>query len=178
MSAVEQEGDALVVRIDLGNTFVAHGEDAVTFGEHVAVLAARELLRGDRDLVGEFRRRAAKIADDEIREAFRPLIEEALTQAVQPTDGFGTPKGPAKTLREVLVEHATAELRQKRDRGGIGRKQQTLVEEFVAQEVDSVLRRELQEAVKEAKAEVLVAVREQAATVISETIERVAAGRA
>lgn len=169
------EGDPqkVVVELDLAGLWVdAEGR---TFSQMVVDRASRRLLEGDGGATrSEFVRRVQAIRDEEIREALRPVMAEALEQAVQQTDSFGTPRGEPRTLRELVVEEATKMLREKRYERG--RQKETLVEKFVRDEVERTLRAELTAAVNEAKAEVVAAVRDNAAEVIAETIDRARRG--
>jgi hypothetical protein len=170
----EIEGGKVVLEIDLAGLWVG-GEHGSTFAEYVADRAALALLK-ERDAIPELRRRVREITEDEIRAAVKPTIAAALDLAVQQTDGFGAPKGSPTTLRELVLETARKELGEPKDRG-YGKSKTTIVEQFVRDEVEKALKAEMQEAVREAKGQVMVAVREQAAAVIQETVERVAAGR-
>lgn len=172
------ESERMVIEVELGSLWVG-GEAGSTLAAHIAGLAAERLLhREEREALIDLRRRYSAIADDEIRAHLRPLIREALEHVATPTDAFGNQRpGEAKTLHEVVVEMARKELTQKRGDSFRGRTATTLVEDFVKAEVEDVLGRELKEVVREAKVDVIAAVREKAAEVIAETIERVAAGR-
>lgn len=165
----------VVVDIDLGAFYAT--DEGTTFAEVIAQMAAEKILATERsDAVSHFRRRMVAITDEEIREQIRPLIREALEAAVQPTDAFGQPKGERKTLHELVVDVARKEITMSRGDGFRGEKR-TAVEDFIRVEVKQAFAKELQDTIREAKAQVLAAVSTQAGEVIADTIERLAAGR-
>jgi hypothetical protein len=173
--------EKIVVEIDLASLWVG-GEDGSTFAEHVAAMAARQLMERPeaREATGEYRRRALTIADEEIREHLKPVIAQALDAAVQRTSGFGDPRGEPKTLREVIVEAALEQLRRPAHGDGFGggiRRGETLVQFVIRREVEDALGKELRGVVQAAKADVLEAVRAKAGEVVAETIEKLAEGR-
>lgn len=127
-----------------------------------------------RDTYRSLRDRAATIRDEEIRAAIKPAIEQAVTATMQPTDGYGNPKGEPKTTHELIVEHATKVLTAKNNDHYSRDKGQNIVEQFIAKEVQAVLNKELKAALEQAKADVMRAVKDQGAKVLSETIARMA----
>lgn len=152
----------------------AYGEDGNAASLILNLAAAKLLASLQQDVRSDLRGRAKELADAELRVLLRDPIKQAIGQAFQPTDAFGEPKGEPKTLREVIVEEATKQLR-KPDRDSYSnRRGETLVQVIVREEVQRALRAELQEAMKQARAEVMAAVREQGSEVIAETIARMA----
>lgn len=123
----------------------------------------------------QHRQRVQTVRDEIIREKLEPLIEQALTRSLQPTDSYGQPKGEPTTLAEVIVGKAT-EMLTKQAR--VGRypdeRTATQVQAWISEAVDRHVKAELSKALEEAKAEVKAAVRKQGAAVIAETIERMA----
>jgi hypothetical protein len=172
---VEGSPEKIVLEFDLANFLL--DADGGTFLDYVADLAASKLMEtGDaREATGQYRRRALSIADEEIREQLKPVIADALDAAAQRTSPFGDPRGEPRTLRELIVETALDQLRTRQGVGGARR--ETLVESVVRKEVQEALGSDLKAAVASARAEVLAAVTEKAAEVISETIARAAEGR-
>lgn len=155
---------------------------ALTFVEAVAEDVARLVLQSikndtTRDTYRSLRERAATIRDEEIRAAIKPAIEQAVTATMQPTDIYGNPKGEPKTTHELIVEHATKVLTAKNTDHYARDKGQNIVEKFIAAEVHAALDKELKAALEQAKADVLQAVKDQGAKVLSETIARMAGVR-
>ena len=164
--------EKIVLELDLGSLWDS-SEEGLTVADLIVRHAAERLLSSVGD---EVRRslldRARRIADEEIRERLAPEIERLLSEPVQQTDTWGAPRGPAKSLREVIFESASAQLSVRRDqRSGSDR---TPLEEFLRREVSQVFSKELTEAMAQAKAEVLAAVKDEGAKVLSETIMRMA----
>lgn len=117
--------------------------------------------------------RVRGIRDEEVRAAIRPLIEEALTRSIQPTDIYGNPKGEATTLAEVITKEAKTALTVPKEHG-YGKPKRTLIQEIIADAVNTQFRRELDEAITEGKKAVAKALRDEGAAVIQKTIERMA----
>lgn len=155
------------------------GVGAVTFVEavvqEVALLVLRTI-KNDATKGGypTLRERAATIRDEEIRAAIRPAVIEAVAATMQPTDPYGNPKGEPKTTHELIVEHATKVLTAT-DRDMYSRtKGLNIVEQFIAAEVKGALDKELRVTLDQAKADVLRAVQDQGAQVLSQTIAKMA----
>jgi hypothetical protein len=119
-------------------------------------------------------RRASEIRDEEIREVIRPAIIEAIDATMQPTDAYGNPKCEAQTLHEIIVEQAKKAITAKDSDTYSRTKGLNIVEQFIAAEVRSTLDKELKAVMDQAKADVLAAVKEQGAKVLSETIAKMA----
>lgn len=167
--------ERVTIEIDLSRLF-ADGDR--TLEEYIVGEAATRLLAFDGQAIGEFRRRALSIADEEIREALKPVVAQALEAAVQRTDTFGAPRGEPKSLREVIVESAIDQLRKPQGDGFSGtRRGETLVQFVIRKEVEEALGKDLRSAVQAARAQVLAAVQEKASEIITETIAKVAEGR-
>lgn len=167
------ETGKLVVEVDLGKLWTSTG----SVSEYIAGVAAKMLLESEEHVRDDFRRRVRAILDDEISRQCEPFVREALEGAIQKTDTWGTPVGPARPLHEHIVEAVREELKlrdgQRRGTGG----QDPLLQRIIHEEVDRTLAHELREAVKGAKAEVLAAVSAKAAEILTETMTRIAEGR-
>jgi hypothetical protein len=169
---MDVDGQKIVIEFDLGSLVAGREESGETFGDVIVNRAASVLLDRERESVGKFRALVAVIAESEVRDAIRPMIDQALAEPIQKTNTYGGPIGEAMPLREHIVEIARAALDTQ-----VGRdydKKTSLLRAILAEEVERVLRRELGEALAAAKAEVTAAVREQGAAVITETITRLA----
>lgn len=160
----------------------AGGEDSgapITFMEGVTEEVARLVFSTIKsgamsDRYQEMTRRAAEIRDEEIRQAVRPAVIEAIEASMQPTDSYGNPKCEAKTLHELIVEQARKAITAKDSDHYSRTKGLNIVEQFVAAEVKSALDKELKATLEQAKVDVLRAVQEQGAKVLSETIAKMA----
>lgn len=170
------------VTIDLANLhrYVGTDEDGphyepMTLEEAVLAETGRVLAgRVAKDVnVHELARVARTSLEERIRTELEPLVGEALTQAITPTNTYGEPIREATTLRELIVARALEELTTPKERG-YGKPRSTLVQHIIAEEVGLALRQELTEAIAEARKEVVAAVRAKGAEVIADTITKLA----
>lgn len=169
------------ITIDIPDFFEGNAEDgtrSTSLREMVANAAVERLVTdARREAWGKtIRDRVRAIRDDEIREAVRPSIEEALTKAIQPTDVYGTPKGEPVTLREHIVQTASDWLTKKSSER-YGEKAMSPAERLIKEEVTRVFDREVKAALDDAKAQVMAAVQQEGARVLAETIARMAGSR-
>lgn len=119
------------------------------------------------------RQRVYNLRDAEIREQLRPLVAEAIARSIQPTDPFGNPKGDPTTLAEVITKEAKTALTVPKE-SGYGNPKRTLIQQIIADEINTTFRKELADAVAEGKKAVAAALRAEGAVVIQQTIERMA----
>lgn len=148
----------------------------VTLEDIVLGLAAREVYAAidndaRRDLALAVRNTRAEV----IREQIAPLVAEALDGTIQQTNIYGEATGKSSTLREMVMAEITTYLTSKKGRSRDV--QTTAVEDLVAAAVKDVVGAELREAVDAAKAEVKAAITHAGAEVITETVQKLAAGR-
>lgn len=170
--------DGTKIEIDLAQ-FLGVPDDEFNFRDVVVAEAARRALDGETRTA--VRERVTRIADDEIRSVLKPMIEEALTRAIQPTNSYGELKGAETTLREVIVERTRKWMTEvdpdaARRLNSTGARP-TRIEAMIEKEVAVAVRTDLKDAMEEARKQVADGVREKAAEVISETIARMALPR-
>lgn len=177
LGGVTDDPQKIVVEIDLGSLVLSHGEEGEMLADLIVRQAAKEMLAqaakgtGYRDALS---RRVEAIRDAEILAAVRPLVEQAMSESLQPTNSFGQAKGEPVTLAEVIVKKAIAALQVRSDRGRGGTA--SVLEQFIEQEVHRALKADLAAAFQEGRAAVLAAVRDEAAQVITDTITRLSKG--
>ncbi len=181
----------ITITLDLDNLIIGQryggGDDGdgggpITFMEGVTEEVARLVFSTIKsgamsDTYQQMTRRAAEIRDEEIREAIRPAVIEAIESSMQPTDSYGNPKCEAKTLHELIVEQAKKAITAKDSDSYSRTKGLNIVEQFIASEVKSALDKELKDTMEQAKADVLRAVQDQGAKVLSDTIAKLAGVR-
>ncbi len=113
----------------------------------------------------------SQITEDEIRSRVIPLIEIALMEPRQPTDQWGNVKGEPLTMAEhintVIHEFLTKE-------SGDYNRRETAVKKFIREEVEKAVKADLTTSMNAAREQVQAAVKEQAATILAQTIERMA----
>ncbi len=124
-----------------------------------------------REVGADLRREAVELVRAAIKEQSSTLVEQVMGQVFQPTDYYGNPKGEPRAIRYVVVEEAVKYLT-KKDSGMNGGK--TVVEKFLADEVQRAFNSELKSAVSAAKQQVLDAVQAEGAKVLSQTIANMA----
>lgn len=126
----------------------------------------------EREVRSVLTRRIETIANDEIRDMIKPKLKEAFGSLLQPTDGFGHPKGEPRTLAEVIVETARKELTTPSDR--YDPRSATVIQKIIHDEVQRQIAGELKEAVQQGREEVLAAIQAKASEIIGETVARMA----
>ena len=127
-------------------------------------------------------RRLAKDVSKDVRAAVLPAVEaqvgtivtEALSEPFQPMTTYGSPDGSPTTLRELIGKQARDFLTVPRDQFASGR---SPLAKFIQEQVDRAFNAELKKEVDKARDQVLARVKENAAAVIAETIQRMATGR-
>lgn len=151
-----------------------HDEVLGAVAEKAAVQFARGLSADDvlSEAKAEARRAIVRVRADVIRELVTPIIAEAINGPVFKTNTYGEPMGGETTVRDLIAEEVKVALRSP---SGATRSdaRPTILGEIIRLEVDRALRDELSAAVKEAKAEVIKAVRDQAS---AELAKRIASG--
>ena len=140
-----------------------------TIGDEVAALALQRLLT-DRDGWNSVASRVQAIRDEEIREAVRPLITDALTRPFRKTNSFGEPVGEETTLSALIVSEARAMFTKQAD--SYSRSGQTVAQKIVAEEVATAFRSEVADAVKQARELVAGQIGEQVAAAVSEGMRK------
>ena len=139
-----------------------------TVGELVAAMIV-DRLRWDRDRWHELSRTVTEIKREVIREAVRPMVEQAISEPIQKTNGYGDPVGQPTTLREVIVAEARAAVNT-RDRYDGDR---TFLQKTVADEVRAAFAAEIKDAVKQARA----AVADEAGQLVATAVTNAMKGR-
>lgn len=138
--------------------------DGWTVGQEIARQALKKLT-ADRDGSWDsVRSRVDRIKDEEIREAIRPLITEALTKPFRPTNSYNEPTGPETTLSALIMDAARKASSTKADSYGNG---QTVLQKLVADEVAKAFRNEIADEVKKARAMVAEQIGQQVAAAVS-----------
>ena len=85
--------------------------------------------------------RVAQIRTEEIREAVKPLITEAITRPIRSTNSYGEAVGPETTLSALIAAEARAMLAKPVD--AYSRSGQTVLGKIVAEEVATAFRAEV-----------------------------------
>lgn len=122
----------------------------ITLGDHVAQLIATSLAAQiKKELRESYNYR--DIAQDAVAKYAQERIETALGKMTQPTDPYGTPKGQAKTIAELIDDKITAWF----NAGRSGNYGDTNLEKLIAKAVDRQMQTDMNKAVEAAKKKIL-----------------------
>ena len=176
-------GSGIEVTVDLSELILGSGyEDEPRRLEDVVLDAAAALVvkrvvdtsEGD-DARRELFRQVRAVRSEEIREAVKPTIAEALSAAIQKTNTYGEPVGEPTTLRELILDEARDILTKARpNQDGYGRRRQesNVITELIKAEVEKAFATELRAEIKDEADRVRALVRAQAAEVLTEAMRR------
>lgn len=136
--------------------------------------AAEQLLTGMRaEVLAQARAHVSSVLQERLNDIIEAMLAEAIEKAIQGTDSYGNPKGEPTTLHEFIVARSEKVLRTRRDpqRPGYGQ-DKPLIEQIIDTEIGTAFKRELADVVAQARVEVLAAVKDQAAKIITDTIAK------
>lgn len=121
--------------------------DPVTVADKVAKLIKKEAMKSPdwQPLV----KKVAEIRDEEIREAVKPLIAEALQKPIRKTNGWGEAYGEETTLAEIIADEARKVFTAKND--PYNRDKRSFVQHVVEEEVKRAFRRDIADQVAKAR---------------------------
>lgn len=117
----------------------------------------------------------AEIRKEEIRNAVRPSIEEAISRPIRKTNHFGEPTGEVTTLSEFIADEARKQLTEPADR--YSREKGTLLQQTVRAEVRKAFESEIAEAVKQARDAVTKELGDQIASQVADAVRKGVAAR-
>lgn len=143
------------------------------------VLADRVDSKALSELTTDARRLATTTQAEVIREVMTERVTKLLDETVQPTDGFGQPKGEPTTLRARISEGIDKALTEqvtnpwgKGGRSGYDAPRATIVEWAISAHVQNEVSKAVKEAMKAAQADVVAAVQAEGAKVLTEAVGR------
>lgn len=143
-----------VDKIDLAEEIGSHyDEDGDRVGKGIlADLVVERLVKqfAKSDVYGDLVERVRKIRDEEIRTALAPLLAEALSKPIHPTNQWGEKTGTETTLSEVIVAEARKWMNAKVDSYG-GRDSATNLQKMIRDEVRAGFENEIKTMVTEAR---------------------------
>lgn len=114
--------------------------------------------------------KVSEIRAELIRERLIPIVEEAISQSIQQTDNFGSPRGEPITIAEYVTKLTTEYLTKETDY----RTKETVVKKLIREQVERTVNDQLIAAMKDAQKEVMDAVKAQGAEVLAKTIAKMA----
>jgi hypothetical protein len=139
--------------------------------DHAAhILAARAASEERRDLSNRIR----AIRDDEIRALVAPMVATAIDEAVAKTDNYGARVDGPTTLRTVIMTKAVEALTatSRNDRSSFNDRPKSVLDVLISEAVSTAVTKELREALDKGRADVVSALRANAAQVLADTIAR------
>jgi len=120
-----------------------------TLGDAVAGIIAAHLLK-ETEYIRGIRETISAIREDEIRQAIRPRVEEALALPIPQTNTYGEPTGKSLTLLELIVKQVGAVLGEKADK--YRSESPTVLQKTIRVEVERALKDEVTAAVTTVRA--------------------------
>jgi hypothetical protein len=138
-----------VDEVDLNTVIREYGEDGpVTLADLVASQIHAKLMQGGKAYDG-IRERVNSIRDEEIREAVKPQIAEALSRPMRQSNLYGEPTGPETTLSALIATEARKLVTKPTD--SYSRDNGTYLSQVIAAEVEKAFKAEIADAVKQAR---------------------------
>lgn len=122
-----------------------------TIGDLVAQQIVAKLVKDDR--WRSLRDEVTQIRTEMIREAIRPMVEEAVSQPFQKTTLYGEAHGQPVTMREIIIDEARKMLTRPADSYG-GRESETVIKKIVREEVQRAFTGVIADQVKLAREQV------------------------
>lgn len=133
-----------VVRVDEDGDEYLDGH--MTVADKVATLIKDAVVRSP-EYTG-LKERVTEIRNQEIREAVKPLIREALERPIRKTNYYGEATGQTTTLSELIMEEAKKVFTEVKDSY---RDKRPFIQAVVADEVQKAFQKDIQEQVKQAR---------------------------
>ena len=143
------------------------------FAAVVDKIAERVVALAPSDYYPNMRKRAREVLEQKLGEQAADMAEDALAQVVVETDGFGQPKGQPRTFREYMTDQIQAWLKATAA-GGSYNSRKTNAQKIVEDALDHKFTRELSAEIEKGKQEVLRAVKDRAAELMTKALGRLA----
>ncbi|MEW2498399.1 hypothetical protein AB0942_33435 [Streptomyces nodosus] len=152
-----------IVRVDEDGDEYVDGQ--MTVADKVASQIKNAVIKAPE--YAALRERVTQIRTEEIREAVRPLIREALERPIRKTNYYGEATGQETTLSEIIMDEAKKVFTEVKDSY---RDKRPFITQVVQAEVQRAFQKDIQEQVQEARR----AIAEQLGTNISEQVVKTA----
>lgn len=104
------------------------------------------------------------------------LVDEALTARWTPTTRYGQPTGAETSLEDEIRRELKRWLTHQPSNDRYDRDKTPCLQTYLAATVDSVAKKDMDEALKSARQEVTLRLKDQAASALADTIQRIARG--
>lgn len=121
-----------------------------------------------REIKREISKQVTEVVVSTAKELAEQQVHAVMAGPIQLTDSYGTKRGEAKTLLELVTEEASKIFSKQVD--SYSRK--TVLQKIIADEVNTVFTREVSAAMNEAKTKAIEAVRAKAADMLAQEMSR------
>lgn len=145
------------------------GGNGVTIADKVAQHLARDLMKDDS--YRTLKQRVMDLRDEEIRAQLKPIVEAAITGSIQRTNSYGHPVGEPTTLHDIILAEVNTYLTANVG-GSYNKPTTTRIKSFVAEAVETVIRKEMATVIAEEKAAVVAVVRSKTAELLAEAVKQ------
>ena len=135
-----------------------------TLADLVATQVVERLVKHER--WNDLTRTVFEVRREVMRELVTPSVEKAIAEPLRKTNIYGEATGEATTLREVIVDEARKVINAK-DPNDYRNEKGTLLVRLVREEVANALRKEIKDAVQQAKAFVADEIGKQVASAVT-----------
>lgn len=154
-----------------------YGREPATFediiAERVAHIVATKVI-GDRDRYTSIRKSVEDRITELVAEKVDARIEAALAEPRQPTDGYGQPKGEPTTLTEIILTRVDQHLNSAfKDQYNPRTNNKTRLQVLADEAIDRKWDDEVRKSIEQAQAEVRAQVTARAAEILSESVKAV-----
>jgi hypothetical protein len=133
-----------IVRVDEDGDQYLDGQ--MTVADKVAQLIRDAVVKSPE--YTSLRERVTEIRNQEIREAVKPLVREALERPIQRTNSWGERTGQTTTLSEIIMDEAKKVFTEVK---GSYRDKRPFIQGVVAEEVQKAFKKDIQEQVQKAR---------------------------
>lgn len=133
-----------VVRVDEDGDEYLDGHSTVA--DKVAILIRDAVVKSPE--YTSLKERVTEIRNQEIREAVKPLVREALERPIRKTNYYGEATGQQTTLAEIIVDEAKKTFTEVKDSY---RDKRPFIQGVVADEVQKAFKKDIQEQVQKAR---------------------------
>ena len=140
------------------------------FAAVVDKIAEQVVTGAPSDYYPNMRHRAREALEQKLGEQAADMAEDALAQVIVETDGFGQPKGQPRTFREYMTDQIQAWLKAPASGGSYGSPRKTNAQKVVEDALDHKFTRELSAEIEKGKREVLRAVKDRAAELMTKAL--------
>lgn len=139
--------------------------------DSIVEAAGRQLLAEIRGDINYDRVTARNTLQRKIDEHVESVLDEALHRALQPTNDYGVPRGEPKEMTEIILDQIEQFLRRA---SSSNYDRDSLVGQHLKKQVEAVVKKQLNDTLNKAVAEVQAAVQAEGARMLGATLAKLA----